>query len=82
MQAMQQLVRMPEIASVMQSLSKEMMRAGIIEEMLEDTMEVLEPEGIEEEAEEEVDKVRLWGCLLYLALNLSLLKSVNGRYRT
>ena len=41
----------------MQDMSKEMMKAGIIEEMLEDTMEVLEPEDIEEEAESEVDKV-------------------------
>ncbi|KOB70897.1 Charged multivesicular body protein 3, partial [Operophtera brumata] len=38
MQAMQVLVRLPEVAATMQELSKEMMRAGIIEEMLDETM--------------------------------------------
>lgn len=57
MQAMQNLVRLPEIASVMRDMSKEMMRAGIIEEMLEDTMESIEDtEEMEEEAQSEVDK--------------------------
>ncbi|KAK8741689.1 hypothetical protein OTU49_002344 [Cherax quadricarinatus] len=59
MKAMQELVKLPEISKTMQDLSKEMMRAGIIEEMLEDTMEGLEPEELEEEAQKEVDKV-LW----------------------
>lgn len=57
MQAMQNLVRLPEIAAVMRDMSKEMMRAGIIEEMLEDTMESIEDtEEMEEEAQSEVDK--------------------------
>lgn len=39
-------------------MSKEMMRAGIIEEMLEETMESVEDtEELEEEAQVEVDKV-------------------------
>nr|CAD7571390.1 unnamed protein product [Timema californicum] len=60
MQAMQNLVRVPEVAAAMRELSKEMMRAGIIEEMLEETMDTMEdPEEMEEEAGEEVDKV-LW----------------------
>ncbi|KAF2355472.1 Snf7 family [Trinorchestia longiramus] len=59
MQAMQQLVKLPEISRTMQELSREMMKAGIIEEMLEDTMDTLEPDDMEEEAEEEVDKI-LW----------------------
>uniref|UniRef100_A0A6A7FYK9 Charged multivesicular body protein 3-like n=1 Tax=Hirondellea gigas TaxID=1518452 RepID=A0A6A7FYK9_9CRUS len=59
MQAMQQLVKLPEISKTMQDMSREMMKAGIIEEMLEDTMDVLEPEDIEEEVEEEVEKI-LW----------------------
>nr|CAG4641239.1 EOG090X0EF4 [Eulimnadia texana] len=60
MKSMQALIRMPEIAATMRDLSKEMMRAGIIEEMLEDTMEGLEDsEELEEAAQEEVDKV-LW----------------------
>lgn len=56
---MQQLVKMPEISKTMQDMSREMMKAGIIEEMLEDTMETLEPEELEEEAQTEVDKVRI-----------------------
>lgn len=60
MQSMQNLVKVPEIARTMQDLSKEMMKAGIIEEMMEDTFEsVFDDEGLEEEAGEEVDKL-LW----------------------
>jgi len=60
MKSMQQLIKVPEVAATMQALSKEMMKAGIIEEMLEDTMEGLEDtEELEEAAQEEVDKV-LW----------------------
>uniref|UniRef100_A0AC34QXK2 Charged multivesicular body protein 3 n=1 Tax=Panagrolaimus sp. JU765 TaxID=591449 RepID=A0AC34QXK2_9BILA len=57
--AMQKLVKVPEIMQTMRELSKEMTRAGIIEEMIEETMEALEPEDMEEQAAEEVDKV-LW----------------------
>ena len=39
MQAMQQLVKIPEVAKTMQDMSKEMMKAGILEEMMEDTMD-------------------------------------------
>ncbi|KAM7362750.1 vacuolar protein sorting 24 [Cochliomyia hominivorax] len=60
MQAMQNLIRYPELAGIMRDMSKEMMKAGIIEEMLEETMESLEEtEEMEEEAAKEVDKV-LW----------------------
>merc|ERR1719412_2752579 len=44
MQSMQSLVRLPEIQKTMQELSREMMKAGILEEMVEDTMEGLEGE--------------------------------------
>ncbi|XP_056281495.1 charged multivesicular body protein 3 [Pseudoliparis swirei] len=58
MKAMQNLVKIPEIQATMRELSKEMMKAGIIEEMLEDTFESMEDgEELEEEAEEEVDKI-------------------------
>lgn len=60
MSAMQRLVRLPEIGAVMQEMSKEMMKAGIIEEMMEDTFESMEDtEEMEEAAAAEVDKV-LW----------------------
>lgn len=60
MQSMQNLVKVPEISRTMQELSREMMKAGIIEEMMEDTFEsVFDDEDLEEEAGEEVDKL-LW----------------------
>jgi charged multivesicular body protein 3 len=43
MRSMQQLVRVPEIAATMRELSKEMMRTGLIEEMMEETIEQMEP---------------------------------------
>jgi charged multivesicular body protein 3 len=43
MQSMQQLVKVPEVAAAMRELSKEMMKAGIIEEMMEDTLDNMEP---------------------------------------
>ncbi|KAG6925387.1 RNF103-CHMP3 readthrough [Chelydra serpentina] len=58
MKAMQNLVKIPEIQATMRELSKEMMKAGIIEEMLEDTFENMEDqEEMEEEAELEIDKI-------------------------
>lgn len=52
------LVRLPELTGTMRELSNELMKAGIIEEMVGDTLpdnELLE--GEDEEAEEEVEKV-------------------------
>ncbi|KFB36136.1 hypothetical protein ZHAS_00003210 [Anopheles sinensis] len=60
MQAMQALVKLPEVAAAMREMSKEMMKAGIIEEMIDETMESLEDvEEMEEEAQKEIDNV-LW----------------------
>lgn len=60
MQAMQNLVKLPEIANTMREMSREMTKAGILEEMIEETMESLEDtEELEEEAQSEIDKV-LW----------------------
>lgn len=52
------LIRLPELAGTMQELSTELVRAGVIEEMIDETL----PEdddllGEDEEAEGEVDKV-------------------------
>ena len=52
------LMRLPELTGTMQELSMELVKAGIIEEMVEDSLpnnELLE--GEDEEAESEVDKV-------------------------
>jgi len=57
MTSMQALVKLPEINATMREMSKEMMKAGIIEEMLDDAMESLDDPDLEEEADEEVDKV-------------------------
>ncbi|KAG0306488.1 Vacuolar protein-sorting-associated protein 24 [Dissophora globulifera] len=51
------LVKLPQISMQMQEMSREMMKAGIIDEMLQDTMEAMDDDEIEEEAEEEVNKV-------------------------
>ncbi|CAG8632650.1 7604_t:CDS:2 [Cetraspora pellucida] len=51
------LAKLPEISKGMQELSVEMTKAGIIDEMIEDTFESFEDSDIEEEAEEEVNKV-------------------------
>lgn len=58
MTAMQRLIRVPEVAQTMQEMSKEMMKAGIIEEMLDETMDEIEDtEEMEEAAQSEIDKV-------------------------
>ncbi|CAH1156048.1 unnamed protein product [Phaedon cochleariae] len=58
MTAMQRLIRVPEVAQTMQDMSKEMMKAGIIEEMLDETMDEFEDnEEMEEAAQTEIDKV-------------------------
>ena len=60
MKSMSALVKIPETQKVMMELSKEMMKAGILEEMLDDTMEGLnESEDLEEAAQEEIDKIIL-----------------------
>ena len=58
MKAMQSLVKIPEIQATMRMLSKEMMKAGIIEEMLEVTFESMDDqEEMEEAAEMEIDRI-------------------------
>ncbi|GAA5878924.1 hypothetical protein JCM16303_007233 [Sporobolomyces ruberrimus] len=63
MKASNSLISVPQLSSTMREMSMEMMKAGIMSEMLDDTMESLdedaEDEELEEEAQEEVDKV-LW----------------------
>uniref|UniRef100_A0A8C5XUR6 Charged multivesicular body protein 3 n=1 Tax=Microcebus murinus TaxID=30608 RepID=A0A8C5XUR6_MICMU len=52
-----EVMKIPEIQATMQELSKEMMKAGIIEEMLEDTFESMDDQEEMEEAEMEIDKI-------------------------
>jgi len=55
MQVMNQLCRMPQMQQVMMAMSKEMMRAGLIEEMMDDALGQGEEEE-EEAADEEVER--------------------------
>jgi len=60
MKSMNALVRIPETQKAMMELSREMMKAGILEEILEDTLETLEDgEEVEEAAQEEIDRIIL-----------------------
>ncbi|WOK98912.1 vacuolar protein-sorting-associated protein [Canna indica] len=58
MKLVNNLMKAPEVAATMQEFSKEMTKAGVIEEMVNDAVDTaLDSEDIEEEIEEEVDKV-------------------------
>lgn len=58
MKSMQSLVKVSEVQETMMSLSKEMMKMGIMEEMMEDSFDnVTEEEEMEEAAQDEIDKV-------------------------
>ncbi|KAK6032969.1 SNF7 family protein [Ostertagia ostertagi] len=59
LQSMQNLVKVPEIMKTMREMAQEMMKLGIIDEMIEETMETMEPADLEEQAQEEVDRI-LW----------------------
>ncbi|CDZ98720.1 Vacuolar sorting protein VPS24 [Phaffia rhodozyma] len=54
-----QLVKLPELSAAMRQMSMEMTKAGIMEEMMDDTLESLDEdqEELDEEADAEVDKV-------------------------
>ncbi|KAH6814656.1 SNF7 family protein [Perilla frutescens var. frutescens] len=58
MKLVNNLMKTSEVAVTMQEFSKEMTKAGIIEETMNDTLDdVLDSEDLEEETEEEIDKV-------------------------
>merc|ERR1719247_893085 len=57
MSAMNRLVKVGAIAEVMQNMQKEMCKAGIIEEMVDDAMSSLEGEDEEDAADAEVEQV-------------------------
>ncbi|XP_066915312.1 charged multivesicular body protein 3-like [Clytia hemisphaerica] len=58
MSSMQNLIKVPEIQAVVMEMSKEMTKAGIIEEILEDTFESMDDqEELEDAAQNEVDKI-------------------------
>eukprot|EP01102_Stenamoeba_stenopodia_P006757 TRINITY_DN1885_c0_g1_i1.p1 TRINITY_DN1885_c0_g1~~TRINITY_DN1885_c0_g1_i1.p1 ORF type:complete len:211 (-),score=53.23 TRINITY_DN1885_c0_g1_i1:102-734(-) len=58
MTQMNNLIKLPQLQSTMMAMSREMEKAGLIEEMMSDTLDsVGDEDDLEEEAEEEVDKV-------------------------
>ncbi|XP_022964906.1 vacuolar protein sorting-associated protein 24 homolog 1 isoform X1 [Cucurbita moschata] len=58
MKLVNNLMKAPEMATTMREFSKEMTKAGVIEEIVNDALDsALDSEDIEEEIEEEVDKV-------------------------
>ncbi|KAJ2547254.1 Vacuolar protein-sorting-associated protein 24 [Coemansia sp. RSA 1933] len=57
MKSVNQLISVPQLQRSLMEMSKEMMKAGIIDEMTEDMLESIDDPDIEEEAEDEVDKV-------------------------
>ncbi|KAI9340976.1 Snf7-domain-containing protein [Pilaira anomala] len=57
MKLVNQLAKLPEISQTMQQMSMEMTKAGIMEEMIGDTMDMMDDDDIEEAADEEVNNV-------------------------
>jgi|TARA_B110000090_G_scaffold204789_1_gene251483 charged multivesicular body protein 3 len=57
MHAMSNIVKLPQVTDACRTMAQEMMRAGIIQEMTDDMFEMLEPDDMEDEVEEEVAKV-------------------------
>ena len=53
---MNQLVKLHQFSAAMQAMAREMVKAGVIDEMINDTISSTEPEGVDEAAEEEVNK--------------------------
>ena len=56
MSQMNQLVNLHRFSAAMQAMAREMAKAGVIDEMINDTISSTEPEGMDEAAEEEVNK--------------------------
>ena len=57
MKAMNKLIKIPELQKTLKTMSKEMYKSGIIEEMTDDVFSNMDPEDIDEQAGEQVDSV-------------------------
>ncbi|ORX46038.1 hypothetical protein DM01DRAFT_1339679 [Hesseltinella vesiculosa] len=57
MKMVNSLVKLPEVSMAMQQMSMEMTKAGLMEEMINDTMEMMDDDDLEEAADEEVNSV-------------------------
>ena len=54
---MSQVVNVPQISNVMRTMQQEMLKTGLISEMMDDAFESIEDPSIEEDANAEVDAV-------------------------
>jgi charged multivesicular body protein 3 len=57
MGAMNKLVNVKEISETMRDMSREMERAGLVDEIIGDAMDSMDDEGVDAEADLEIDKV-------------------------
>lgn len=57
MTAMNQLVKLPEISQTMREMAREMAKAGLVQELVDDTLSSMEPEGLESDVDIEVEKI-------------------------
>ena len=65
MKSMSSLIKIPELQKTMGNMQKEMMKMGIIEEMMDDAIDVLNPDDIEEAADAEVTAPSFYFFNLY-----------------
>ena len=69
MKVVNDLIKVPELNQTMQQMSREMMKAGLIEETMGEMMDdAFDTDDIEEDADAEVDKVSTFqiGFLLHV----------------
>ena len=57
MHEMNNLAKLPEMKETMMDMSREMMKAGLIEEQVEEAMAMMEPDELEDDADAEVNKI-------------------------
>lgn len=57
MHNMNQVLKLPEISETMRALAREMTRAGLVDEMVQEAMSSMDADGLESDADEEVDRI-------------------------
>eukprot|EP00800_Vazella_pourtalesii_P022695 TRINITY_DN895_c0_g2_i1.p1 TRINITY_DN895_c0_g2~~TRINITY_DN895_c0_g2_i1.p1 ORF type:complete len:155 (-),score=27.06 TRINITY_DN895_c0_g2_i1:75-539(-) len=57
MKAMEKVIKLPEIRKNMMDMAREMHKAGVIEDMLTDTLDGLDDQDLEDVANTEVEKI-------------------------
>ena len=57
MKVMNSLIKVPELQKTLRSMSQEMYKSGVIEEMTDDAFSAMDPEDLEEQANEQIGGV-------------------------